>query len=96
MMLSDFWICLSRFQVQLVVCPQGGHQALGPSIAPGQRIPMRSHPYSDAFSTYNYLPSEYDRAKLGTKFEQLQAKLAQVRQATSLHAQRLVPATRRL
>ncbi len=40
---------------------------------------VRTHPHCGNFTTFSYMPSEYDRGTLVAKFERLKDKLAQVR-----------------
>eukprot|EP00798_Chlamydomonas_sp_ICE-L_P030306 gene30306-35295_t len=47
-------------------------------LAAGQRAVPKEHPYAGSFSTYEHLPSEYDRQQLLQKFERLKKKLAQI------------------
>lgn len=47
-------------------------------LAAGQRTVPKEHPYAGSFSTFEHLPSEYDRQQLIQKFERLKKKLAQI------------------
>ncbi|GAX83969.1 hypothetical protein CEUSTIGMA_g11393.t1 [Chlamydomonas eustigma] len=49
-----------------------------PSKASGLKMVSRIHPYSGVFASYDYMPTEYDRQRIISKFEHLQNKLAQV------------------
>ena len=42
------------------------------------QLPTSAPMPAQSFATYEYLPSEYDRQRLITKFERLRGKLAQV------------------
>ncbi|KXZ54593.1 hypothetical protein GPECTOR_4g658 [Gonium pectorale] len=53
----------------------GGLMAAPLSV--GQKQVARIHPLSGMFTQYEYLPSEYDRARLTGKFDRLKHKLAQ-------------------
>jgi len=55
---------------------QGGPQAT--PLAFGQRRVVPQHPYAGSFTTYEYMPSEFERQKLIVRFERLKNKLAQV------------------
>lgn len=48
-------------------------------LASGQKGVARVHPHAGAFTTFEYMPSEYERPRLVAKFDRLKGKLAQVR-----------------